>query len=225
MIHVRTNIQRPAPETINAYSGMATATIHEASGKKGYINCAVKPISWGIKICGPAFTVQCAPGDNIMLHKAIERAQAGDVIVAVVGGAYEYGYFGNLMATSAIAKKLGGLCIDGCIRDGAEIIASGFPVFARGFSIQGTVKETIGLVNYPVVFGGQTVFPGDIMVGDDDGLVVVRRDQCDDVLLKTRQRMQNEIVKQESLNTGISSVAFNKFDEIFSAKGLLEEES
>src|SRR4030065_1700276 len=188
MIHVITSITRPSPKIIKEFTKMASASIHEASGRKGYIDCAIKPINRGIRVCGPAFTVQCAAGDNIMLHKAIERAQPGDVIVAYVGGAYDYGYFGNLMATSALAKSLGGLCIDGCIRDGAEIIASGFPVFARGFCIRGTGKDTLGLVNYPTVFGGQTVFPGDLIIGDDDGLVIVKQENASEILEKTKQR-------------------------------------
>jgi 4-hydroxy-4-methyl-2-oxoglutarate aldolase len=223
MNHVITKIQRPSNEIIKAYSDLAAASIHEASGRKGYVDCAIKPISRGIKICGPAFTVQCAPGDNIMLHKALERAQPGDVIVASVGGGYEYGYFGNLMATSAIARGLGGLCIDGCIRDGAEIITSGFPVFARGLCIRGTNKGTLGLVNYPLVFGGLTIFPGDLIVGDDDGLVVVKQEDCASVLEKTKARVENEKVKEKTLQTGVSSVDFNKFAPIFEAAGLKEE--
>jgi 4-hydroxy-4-methyl-2-oxoglutarate aldolase len=223
MIHVITNIQRPSPEIIKAFTGLASATIHEASGRKGYVDCAIKPINRGIQICGPAFTVQCAAGDNIMLHKALERAQPGDVIVANVGGAYDYGYFGNLMATSAIAKGLGGLCIDGCIRDSEEIIGSGFPIFARGFCIRGTGKGTLGLVNYPTIFGEQTVFPGDLILGDDDGLVIVRREECSEVLEKSRSRIENEKVKEATLKTGISSVTFNKFGPIFDAAGLIEE--
>lgn len=223
MIHVITKIQRPSPDVVESFSGLATASIYEASGKKGYVNCAIKPINRGIVICGPAFTVQCAAGDNIMLHKALERAQQGDVIVATVGDAYDYGYFGYLMATSAIAKKLGGLCIDGCIRDSSEIIASGLPVFARGFCIRGTSKDTLGLVNYPTVFGGQTVFPGDIIVGDDDGLVIIRQEDALEIFEKTKQRIADEEVKEKSLSTGISSVTYNKFDQKFSAKGLIEE--
>lgn len=223
MIHVITKIQRPSPDLIKSFSELASATIHEASGRKGYVDCAIKPINRGIRVCGPAFTVQCAAGDNIMLHKALERAQPGDVIVANVGGAYDYGYFGNLMATSAIAKGLGGLCIDGCVRDGAEMIASGFPVFARGLCIRGTGKGTLGLVNYPTVFGGQTVFPGDLIIGDDDGLVVVRREDCQAVLEKSRARVENETVKEATLKTGVSSVTFNKFEPLFEAAGLVEE--
>lgn len=223
MIHVITKIQRPSPDLIKSFSELASATIHEASGRKGYVDCAIKPINRGIRVCGPAFTVQCAAGDNIMLHKALERAQPGDVIVANVGGAYDYGYFGNLMATSAIAKRLGGLCIDGCVRDGAEMIASGFPVFARGLCIRGTGKGTLGLVNYPTVFGGQTVFPGDLIIGDDDGLVVVRLEDCQAVLEKSRARVENETAKEATLKTGVSSVTFNKFEPLFEAAGLVEE--
>ncbi len=223
MIHVLTSIKRPSPEIIKEFSKMASASIHEASGRKGYIDCAIKPINRGIRVCGPAYTVQCAPGDNCMLHKALERATPGDVLVATVGGAYEYGYFGDLMATSAVAKGLGGLCIDGCIRDSAEIIASGFPVFARGFSIRGTGKGTIGVINYPSVFGCQTIFPGDLIVGDDDGLVVVRLEECESVLEKTKERVAKEIEKEAVLKSGVSSVEFNKLGPVFEAAGLVEK--
>ena len=223
MIHVITSINRPTPEMIKEFSTLASATIHEASGRKGYIDCAIKPINKGIKVCGPAFTVQCAPGDNCMLHKALERALPGDILVANVGGAYDYGYFGDLMATSAVARGLGGLCIDGCIRDSEEIIAGGFPVFARGFCVRGTGKGTIGVINYPTVFGSQTIFPGDLIIGDDDGLVVVRLTDCESVLEKAKARVSKETEKEAVLKSGISSVEFNKLGPIFSAAGLIEE--
>ncbi|MDD5018130.1 MAG: 4-carboxy-4-hydroxy-2-oxoadipate aldolase/oxaloacetate decarboxylase, partial [Eubacteriales bacterium] len=175
------------------------------------------------RICGPAFTVQCAPGDNMMLHKALERARAGDVIVASVGDAYEYGYFGDLMATSAMAKKLGGLVIEGCIRDSAEIIKMGFPIFARGFCIRGTVKGTLGVINYPTAFGGLTINPGDLIVGDDDGLVSVRREDVQSVLVKTCERVEKEKVKEHALSTGVSGVEYNNFGPLFEAMGLVEE--
>ncbi len=223
MIHVIKNIQRPSTDQIKSFSGLASATIHEASGRKGYVDCSIKPINRGIKICGPAFTVQCAKGDNIMLHKALECAEPGDVIVADVSGAYDYGYFGELMATSALTKGLGGLCIDGCIRDSEDIIASGFPIFARGFCIRGTNKASLGLINHPTIFGGLTVFPGDLVIGDDDGLVVVKREECSEVLEKTLARIESEKVKAATLKTGVSSVAFNKLGPIFIAAGLKEE--
>jgi 4-hydroxy-4-methyl-2-oxoglutarate aldolase len=218
VIHVRTKIERPSPDIVNLFKEYASATIHEASGRKGYISSRIKPIASGIKVCGPAFTVQCAAGDNIMLHKALASAQPGDVIVATVGGAEEYGYWGDLMTVNAMARKLGGLCIEGCIRDTAEIIEHGFPVFSTGSCIRGTVKSTLGLINYPTVFGGQMIAPGDLIVGDDDGLVHIRREDCAEVLKKTRERVAAEINKAKVLATGISSVDYNdlgpKFDEL-----------
>ena len=223
MVHVRTKIERPASEIVEAFKGHASATIHEASGRKGYINYMIKPIAPGIKVCGPAFTVQCPAGDNMMLHKALELAQPGDVIVATVGGAEEYGYWGDMMAVSAAARKLGGLCIEGCIRDRADIVEMGFPIFSTGFCIRGTGKGTLGLINYPTVFGGQTIQPGDLIVGDDDGLVLVRREECAEVLEKTINRVKAENKKVEVLSTGVSSVEYNNLGPVFKAAGLVEE--
>ena len=224
MIHVLRNIQRPPTEIIEAFRGQASATIHEASGRKGYISSEIKQIEKGMKLCGPAFTVQCAAGDNMMLHKALERAKPGDVLVVTVGGAYEYGYFGGLMATSAIARKLGGMVIEGCIRDSEEIIKMGFPIFAKGFSIRGTGKGVLGLINYPTVFGGRTINPGDLIVGDGDGLVCVRREDCGPVLEKTIARVNAEEIKAEALAGGVSSVVYNKLDKLFEECGLVEED-
>jgi 4-hydroxy-4-methyl-2-oxoglutarate aldolase len=224
MVHVLTKIERTPAELTERFAKHATATIHEASGRKGYIDYRIKPIAKGMRVCGPAFTVQCAPGDNMMLHKALERAKPGDVIVAVVGGAEDYGYFGDLMATSAIARKVGGLVIEGCIRDSAEIIESGFPIFSKGLCIRGTGKGTLGLVNYPVMFGGICVNPGDLIVGDDDGLVLVRRAEAEEVLKKTEERVAKEVDKAKVLAGGVSSVEFNKFGPLFEAAGLVEEQ-
>jgi len=135
VIHVITHIEKPPKELIDRFRGIGSATIHEASGRKGAVDFSIKPITRGVRICGPAFTVQCHPLDNLMLHKALEKAQPGDVLVATVGGHHEGGYFGGLMATSAVAGNLGGLAIDGCIRDSEELIRMGFPIFCRGFSI------------------------------------------------------------------------------------------
>lgn len=223
MVHVITKIQRPIPEIVEAFKGYASATIHEASGRKGYIASKIKPIANGVKVCGPAITVQCPVGDNMMLHKALELAEPGDVIVATVGGAEEYGYFGDMMAVSAVARKLGGLCIEGCIRDKADIVELGFPVFSTGFCIRGTGKGTLGLVNYPIVFGGQTIQPGDLIVGDDDGLVVVSREECEKVLENTIKRVEAENKKADVLSTGVSSVEYNKLGPVFEAAGLVQE--
>lgn len=199
MIHVITKIQRPPQELIEKFKPIAVATVYEASGRKGFIDPKIKPIIKGIKLCGPAFTVQTVPGDNLMLHKALEKAQEGDVIVATVGGEYDYGYWGDLMSVQAKAKNLGGLAIDGCIRDSEEIIEMGFPIFSRGASIRGTIKSTLGLINYPINFGGTVVNPGDLILGDDDGMVVVRFQDCKEVLAKSQERIQKEKIKAEAL--------------------------
>ena len=223
MIHVITKIERPLRELTEKFREIGTATVHEASGKKGAVDYNIKPIAQGVKICGPAFTVQCHPLDNLMLHKALEKAQPGDVLVATVGGHYEGGYFGGLMATSGVARKLGGLAIDGCVRDSNEMIEMGFPVFCRGFSIRGTTKNVLGLINYPVLFGGGLVHPGDLILGDDDGMVVVERKECSSVLEKSLQRVENERQKEKELKAGISSVELNKLNKIFQSLGLVED--
>lgn len=223
MVHVRRSIQRPDPSLIEAFRTLDVATVYEASGRKGYVEAALKPIARGVRICGPAFTVQCAPGDNLMLHKALQIAQPGDVLVATVGGEGEFGYWGGMMAVSALARKLGGLALDGCIRDSAEIIRLGFPVFCRGFSIRGTTKNVLGLINYPINFGKITVFPGDLILGDDDGMVIVRREECAEVLEKSRKRVAAEQEKSEQLRKGLSSVELNKLQPVFESLGLVEE--
>ena len=223
MVHVIRKFARPPLEIVDRFRGIGTATVHEASGRKGAVDPSVKPIAPGVRICGPAFTVQCHPLDNLMLHKALERAEPGDVLVASVGGHFEGGYFGGLMATSALARKLGGLAIDGCIRDSEEIVQMGFPIFCRGFCIRGTSKGVLGLVNHPTLFGGVVVKPGDLILGDQDGMVVVERAECRSVLEKSLKRLEAEEKKAEKLRSGISSVEFNKLDKVFEQLGLTEE--
>ncbi|MFB3885665.1 MAG: 4-carboxy-4-hydroxy-2-oxoadipate aldolase/oxaloacetate decarboxylase [Thermodesulfobacteriota bacterium] len=223
MIHVVTRIERPPKELIDQFGRIGTATVHEASGRKGAVDSSIKPIARGVRICGPAFTVQCHPLDNLMLHKALEKAQPGDVLVATVGGHYEGGYFGGLMATSAVARSLGGLAIDGCVRDSQEIIRMGFPIFCRGFSIRGTTKQVLGSINHPTLFGGIQVGPGDLVIGDDDGMVVVSREECKDVLEKSIQRVEAEKKKSAELKAGASSVELNKLAKVFEWLGLTEE--
>jgi len=223
MIHVITHIERTPKELIDQFRGIGTATVHEASGRKGAVDCAIKPISREVRLCGPAFTVQCHPEDNLMLHKAIERARPGDILVASVQGYYEAGYWGGLMATSAVARKIGGLAIDGSIRDSAEIIKMGFPIFCRGFCIRGTTKTVLGLINHPILFGGVLVHPGDLILGDDDGMVVVGRMECEEVLEASIKRIEAEKTKAEKLRAGISGVELNQLEKVFKFLGLVED--
>ena len=223
MVHVITKIERPGEDIVKQFRQLGAATVHEASGRKGAVDFAIKPIAKGVRLCGPAFTVQCHPGDNLMLHKALERAQPGDVLVTTVGGCYEGGYWGGLMGTSGQARRLGGLAIDGCVRDSAELIQMGFPIFCRGFAMRGTVKNVLGLINHPTIFGGVLVHPGDLILGDDDGLVVVERGECERVLAKARQRVEAERKKAEQLQSGVTSVELNKLGKVFETLGLVEE--
>jgi len=223
MIHIISDIERPRKELIEKFRAMSAATVHEASGRKGAVDCGIKPVARGVRICGPAFTVRCHPGDNLMLHKALEKAQPGDVIVASVGGHYEAGYWGALMAISGMAKNLGGLAIDGCIRDSEEIIGMGFPVFCRGFCIRGTTKTGLGLINHPNLFGGVVVNPGDLILGDDDGIVVVDRNMCEVVLEKSIDRVETEKKKSARLQAGTTSVELNKLESVFEWLGLTED--
>jgi 4-hydroxy-4-methyl-2-oxoglutarate aldolase len=222
-----THVLKAAPpvsrEIIEAFRLLDVATVYEASGRKGYIDSAIKPAARGDRICGTAYTVQCAPGDNLILHKALQRAPASYVIVASVGTAYNYGYWGGLMATAAVARGLGGLAIDGTIRDSAEIAKMGFPVFCRGFSIRGTGKSTLGIINYPLNFGDATIFPGDLILGDEDGMVVVAAKDCAEVLAKSLKRVEFEEGKAAQLKAGVSSVELNKLDAVFQTLGLAEE--
>lgn len=225
MIHVKKIAKKPSPEIIKQFAALGTATVHEASGRKGYVDYRIKSLARGVKVCGPALTIQCAPGDNMMLHKGLEKAEPGDVLVATVGGelAWGYGYMGGLMVTSAIARKVAGLVIDGCIRDSAEIVEKGFPVFCRGTAIKGTAKATLGLINYPIDLGGMIIRPGDLILGDDDGLVVVACDDCEAVLEKSLNRDAMEVEKSKVLAAGVSSVEFNKLGPVFESLGLKEE--
>jgi 4-hydroxy-4-methyl-2-oxoglutarate aldolase len=223
MTHVLKGTHGIDAKTIAAFRNLDVATVYEASGRKGYVESAIKPAAPGNRICGPAYTVQCAPGDNLMLHKALQRAPAGCVLVADVGGLYDYGYWGGMMAVAAMSRGVSGLAIDGCIRDSAEMAKMGFQVFCRGYSIRGTVKTTLGLINYPVNFGQMTVFPGDLILGDADGMVVVRAEDATAVLEKSLKRVEFEEAKSAQLASGVTSVELNDLEKVFGALGLVEE--
>ena len=223
MAHVILHIERPQRQLLEGYRGLGAATVYEAAGRIGSVHPAVKPLARGLRLLGPALTVRCHPRDNLMLHKALQIAQEGDVLVATTDGYPEAGYWGGLMATSAMARKLGGLAIDGCVRDSEEIIAMGFPIFCQGTCIRGTTKGLLGSVNLPILFGEVLVHPGDLVLGDDDGLVIIPRLQIESVLAASRKRVEAEKQKTAALAGGVSSVEFNKLGPVFAALGLIEE--
>jgi 4-hydroxy-4-methyl-2-oxoglutarate aldolase len=224
MTHVFTKISRPSQKLIACFKTLGAATVHEASNRKGAVDPAIKPLAKGIRLLGPAVTVQCYPKDNLMLHKALQIAQPGDVLVASTQEYPRAGYWGGLMTTSAVARRIGGLAIDGCVRDSAELIEAGFPVFCRGACIRGTTKEVLGTVNHPVLLGGVLVSPGDLILGDDDGIVVVQREEIEKVLDASRKRVEKERDKAAALSSGVTSVDLNKLEPVFCSLGLVEEQ-
>lgn len=171
-----------------------TATLHEAAGKIGALPSAIKPMAAGFRVCGPAFTVHGPGEDNLWLHRAMVAAKPGDVLVAYVSGHYEAGYWGEIMSTGALVAKLGGLVIDGCVRDGDLLKEIGFPVFARGLCTRGTGKDfgARGWLNAPVMIGDVTIQAGDLVAGDSDGVVVVPRERVASVVKASAEREAKE---------------------------------
>lgn len=223
MAHVITQFKRPPDDVVAQFKDFGAATVYEAAGRIGSVDPSIKPLDRKMRLLGAALTVRCHPKDNLMLHKALQIAQPGDIIVAATEGYPNAGYFGGLMATSAMARQIGGLAIDGCVRDSDEIIEMGFPVYCRGTCMRGTTKQTLGSVNHAVLFAGVVVNPGDLIVGDEDGIVVVPQSKLDEVLAATRRRVEKEKDKAAALERGISSVELNKLDQVFQHLGLVEE--
>lgn len=176
MTVIRRSFTRPSPEAVAAVGQYSTATIHEAQGRLGALDSRIKPVKQDVHVFGTAITATCHIGDNLMIFEAINCAQPGDILVLSAGNNPEQGGFGDVLAAACMGRGIKALVIDAGVRDGRGLRKSGFPVFALGLSIKGTSKETLGSVNQPVVVGGELITPGDIIVGDDDGVVVVRQD-------------------------------------------------
>jgi len=209
----RRDFTRVAPEVVAAARALPTPTLHEAAGKIGALPPAIKPVAADFRICGPALTVQSPPGDNLWLHRALDIAKPGDVLVISVGGVYEHGYWGEIMTTMAQVRGLAGLVIDGCVRDGALLAEIGFPVFARGLCIRGTGKDysAIGWLNAPVLIGDVAVQAGDLVVGDGDGVVVLPRPGAAEVVAKAHRREADEAAIPERLRAGESTMQIYGF--------------
>ncbi len=221
MIHLNKLTDRPSADLISALSGYSPATIHEAQGRRGALSSRIKPVDAGMKLCGPAFTVVCAPRDNIMLQVAISYASPGDVIVVSAGEYEEAGSFGDVLANACMAAKLGGLITDTGVRDTAQLRQLGFPVFSLSVSIKGTVKETLGAINQPIIIGGETINPGDVVVGDADGVVVVRRSEVKDVIELSRIREDNEAGYIEAYKAGKSVIEVSNLEGKLREKGFV----
>ena len=218
--HITTKIERADAAAIAELGKYGSASIHEAQGRRGAISSVIKPIDNSMRFAGSAFTVVCAPRDNLMLQVAIHYAQPGDVLLISAGEMGQAGTFGDVLGNAAKAKGIAAVVTDSGVRDTQSLRALGLPVFSGSVSITGTVKETLGYVNQPLVFGDQLVYPGDAIVGDADGVVVTRRDEISTVAELSRQREEHEDSLIELYKAGRTTIDLCNLHDVLRAKGL-----
>lgn len=217
---VVTKICRPDRTLTAALERFSTPTLHEVLGQRGAMSSEIKPLYPEMKVFGPAVTVSAPPGDNLIVHRALTVAEAGDVLVVDVKGYREAGHWGDIMTVAAVAQGVAGLVISGAVRDGASIRKLGFPIFALTTSMKGTSKQLPGQINVPIVCGGVVVEPGDLVAGDEDGVVVIPQKELAEVLAAAEVREQKEGALRAKLREGATTIELLGLEEALRRAGI-----